>query len=77
MPPPMPKIAQTIASAAGDAGGREGVADDPEREREDTAGHALQQAPGDHDLDRAGASALMTAPTEKSTSTAVSIRPLP
>ena len=38
--------------AAGHLVARERVAHDPEREREDAAGGALQHAAGDHDLDR-------------------------
>ena len=52
MPPPMPKTALMSAEPAGDALAREGVADDPERQREHAAGHALQHAAGDQHLDR-------------------------
>ena len=41
------------AQPAGDLVARERVAHDPEREREDAAGDALQNPPGDQDLDRA------------------------
>ena len=52
MPAPIPKIALTIPSPAGIALARERVAHDAERQREDAARDALQDAPGDDDLDR-------------------------
>ena len=76
MPPPIPKIALTIAEPGRHLLARERVADDAEREGEDAARDALQHASGDHDLDRP-ARAQTTAPAVNSSRTAVRTRPLP
>ena len=44
-PPPMPNVALIPPIAVDDALGRERLADDPEREREDAAADALDDAP--------------------------------
>ena len=51
-PPPMPNVARDQADGGRDALARELVADDPEGEREDGAGDALDRAGGDEHLDR-------------------------
>ena len=54
MPAPMPNIALSSPMAAGTRSARERVADDPEGQREDPAGHALHHASGDqHPIDPA------------------------
>ena len=50
--PPMPNVARDQPDPGADALARELVADDPERQREDRPGDALDGATGDEHLDR-------------------------
>ena len=75
-PPPMPKVALISPMPGRDPLGRELVADDPEREREDGAADALDRAAGDQHR-RSSARARRPASRREETSVITSTRSLP